>query len=178
MTKPVLQALVLADKIYQDKATNKMVIAGTFTSLIRFKRPTTEPEQNEDASDESANNADTPSTLAAENEPNQTLARLPTHLLGQAGSPSVYVCLTDIRGSTALELRYVDLSTDAVLLKCKLNVNCTDPLRSVELNIPLPELPHPHFGVYSLELLHADELLGSWRVTFLEVEAEQSNPEE
>ena len=38
MPKPVLQALVLADHVYQDKTTGKMVIAGTFNRLHVFRR--------------------------------------------------------------------------------------------------------------------------------------------
>ena len=37
--KPVLQALVLADQVYQDRATGKMIIAGTFRQLWTKKFP-------------------------------------------------------------------------------------------------------------------------------------------
>ena len=35
---PVLQALVVADRVYEDKGTGKKIIAGTFSRLF-FKKP-------------------------------------------------------------------------------------------------------------------------------------------
>ncbi len=40
----------------------------------------------------------------------------------------------------------------------------TDRLATVEVSLPLPALPTPHAGVYALELLCGDVLLGSHRV--------------
>ena len=34
MPKPVLQAMVLADHVYQDRQTGKYIIAGTFSQII------------------------------------------------------------------------------------------------------------------------------------------------
>jgi hypothetical protein len=85
-----------------------------------------------------------------------------------AGSPFVYVCLTDIHASVKLELRYVDLRDHKSLMRAELEVQCNDPLRAVEISIPVPApLPTPHDGVYSMELLCDEELLGSWRVSVI-----------
>ena len=35
--KPVLQALVLADKVYHDRQTGKKIIAGTFNAIVKGK---------------------------------------------------------------------------------------------------------------------------------------------
>ena len=155
MTKPVLQALVLADQLYQDKDTGKMVIAGTFTKYIvsQQKRETdgTEVEKEDE-----------------KREQLPQIGNMP--IIGKSGSPFAYVCLTEIREEANLELRYVDLSDNTVLIKVDLNVRCKDPLQAVELKIPLPQLPCRHFGAYALELLCEDELLGSWRVTVTSAE--------
>ena len=38
MPKPLLQALILADHVYQDAQTGKKVIAGTFNQLFFFRQ--------------------------------------------------------------------------------------------------------------------------------------------
>ena len=35
MPKPVLQSLILADHVYEDKLTGKRIIAGVFNRIIR-----------------------------------------------------------------------------------------------------------------------------------------------
>jgi hypothetical protein len=59
------------------------------------------------------------------------------------------------------------------LIQADLKVQCGDPLRAVELAIPMPPLPTPHEGEYSLELLFEEEMLGSWRIL---VVSEDSTP--
>ena len=154
MTKPVLQALVLADQLYQDKDTGKMVIAGTFTRYI------VSPQERETEVAE----------VGKENEESERIPQIGNMpIIGKSSSPFVYICLTDVRGEANLELRYVDLTDNTALMKADLNVRCKDPLQAVELKVPLPQLPCPHFGAYALELLYDDELLGSWRVTVTSV---------
>ena len=81
-----------------------------------------------------------------------------------AGSPSVYINLTNIHGQAHFELRYADLKDESVLFKAEFMVDCKNPLQPVELGLPLPMLPRPHDGVYALELIWDGELLGSQRV--------------
>jgi hypothetical protein len=83
----------------------------------------------------------------------------------KAGSPSAYISMTEVIGEMPFVLRYVDLQDNNVLMKCDFKVACKDPLETVEIAVPLPELPTPHQGVYALELLCGDELMGSMRVT-------------
>ena len=56
-----------------------------------------------------------------------------------------------------------------VLLNGTINIEANDPLKTIEVVVPLPVLPSPHAGVYAFELLYANELLGSVRVTVHEV---------
>lgn len=164
MTKPVLQALVLADHVYQDRFTGKWIIAGTFTTMAsgRLQGPLTIQAQLD------ANVPVVPPTPPADAATGETPKPQPAHpgAVGQAGSPFVYICLTDIHGSAKLELQFVSLRDHKLLMRAELNVRCDDPLRTVEMGIPLPiPLPMEHDGVYSMELLCDEEPLGSWRVS-------------
>ena len=182
--KPVLQALLLADHIYQDKDTGKKIIAGTFNSLSISKtkaptkganqgavgRRTADPDVRRGAPDPAA-------AGAAARSPQDDLGG-PQHIrprplspaeVSRLGNPTAFVSLTDVHGPTDLELRYVDLADHGVLMMVKFRVLSDDPLKTVEAILPVPPLPTPHPGVYALELLCDGEPLGSLRVAAVEV---------
>ena len=153
MTKPILQALVLADHIYQDKHSGKMVIAGTFNDVTIYRNEL------------KTYTREIPTEPGGTSRKHQ-VTEFPPEYVGDAGSPFVYTCLTGIHNSVDLELRFVDLSNNKVLLQADLKVQCDDPVLSVEVGIRLPtRLPTPHEGVYALELLYEEEMLGSWRIS-------------
>lgn len=135
--KPLLQAMVLADQVYQDRTTGKMIIAGTFTRLIR-RKVTQKPGEK------------------------PPFGIPPGY---QSGSPHAYIRMTEVHGAAKLELRFVDLATNQSLFQAALDVRSNDPLQSIEMNVPLPQLPMPQPGRYSLELLHEGELLGAWNIS-------------
>jgi hypothetical protein len=87
----------------------------------------------------------------------------------RAGNPYCYISLTDIRGEQILDLRYVDLSDEKVLIQVGINVRSNDPLETVEIVLPLPPLPTTKAGTFALELLWNDEPLGSHRINVMEV---------
>jgi len=149
--KPMLQALVLADHIYQDKSTGKMVIAGTFNRLNVFTG---------NAPPDAASRPAQPTE-----QPSEGLRKLGYREICKVGSPWAYVSLTELHGTVPLELRYVDLSNNAVLLRVELSVKSGSPLDTVEVAVQLPVLPTPHAGTYALELLSNNEPVGSHRVT-------------
>ena len=143
MPRPVLQAMVLADHVYQDRSTGKYLIAGTFSRLwISPPKPAPTPNQ--------------PVVFQG----TESLSRA----VSAAGSPHLYVALSDVHGAISLAVRYVDLSNGATLLELTLGTSSPDPLALTELGIPLPRLPLPHAGAYSLDVLHDGEILGSCRV--------------
>ena len=138
--KPVLQALLLADHIYQDLTTGKKIISGTFNKLsFQRKSPPKETEIN-------------------------GLKHVIVAGGMNPGSPYAYVSLTEVRGTVPCVLRYVDLENDNSLLECRFSIQCDDPLVTVELILPLPPLPIVKAGIHSLELLCDGEPIGSLRI--------------
>ena len=201
MPKPLLQALLLADHVYQDRDTGKKVIAGTFNQLHLTKaKPApkeTEPPAAGPAGGQGAAPAGEPApgpgsaagpgagpgdgpgagpsggpAGGVAGGPGKGPAKgpriIPAGQVSRVGSPTAFISLTDIRGTVQLELRYVDLADNEVLLKAPLQIQSDDPLRTIEAVIAVPPLPVPHPGVYALELLCDDEPLGSLRVTVVE----------
>ncbi len=142
--KPVLQALLLADHVYRDASSGKHIIAGTFTQL-HFRRNS--------------------STEAA--SPSQQI-RIPPDEVQRIGSPWLYLSLTEMNGEVPLILRYVSLTGDRVLFEVEMQVKSDDPLKTVEIVMPLPLLPNIA-GIHVLELLWDDEMLGSHRIDVREV---------
>lgn len=146
MPRPVLQAMVLADHVYQDKSSGKHVIAGTFTRII-FGKATIERAPDSDDNHE-------------------------RHILSgpmtKAGSPYLYFALVEVHGTVPLELKFVDLSDASVLLEAKLAVTSSDPVSVAEYVVPMPPLPVNKIGTFSLDLLHDGEILGSWRLSVQE----------
>src|ERR1700730_12087286 len=142
---PVLQALVVADRVYEDKGTGKKIIAGTFSRLL-FKRP-------------------------QQVEPGKPLTVPPS--AAQAGPPSAYTSLTDIHGAANLIVRYVRLDGQdgpPIFQTDTIAVRCEDRLATVELAIPLLPLPIVK-GVFALEVLCAGQLLGSHKIVVDEAPA-------
>ena len=142
--KPILQALLLADHVYQDKLSGKTVIAGIFNNLNIFKLKPSEASEGTQFID-------------------------PRKIL-RSGSPYCYINLISVRGNLPLELRYVDLKDNAVLMYLNFNFEAPkpDPLKNIEIIIPIPILPVPHPGSYVLELLTDNELIGSHRINAIE----------
>lgn len=142
--KPVLQALLLADHVYRDASSGKHIIAGTFSQLY-FKR--------------------NGSTEAA--SPSQPV-RVSPNEVQRIGSPWLYLSLTELNGEVPLVLRYVSLTGDRVLFEVEMVVKNDDPLKTVEIVMPLPLLPNI-VGIHVLELLWDNEMLGIHRIDVREV---------
>jgi hypothetical protein len=151
--KPILQALLVADHVYEDKRTSKKIVVGIFSSLLMIKSPPAEQPATQEEAD-----------AAAEHK------RKPLSSVEQAGSPYAYINLTDLKGETQLKLRYVSLDThEAKFETSPFRVFAASPLESVEVVVPLPILPRSP-GVYALELLAGDDPLGSYRITVQEAQ--------
>lgn len=147
--KPVLQALVVADRIYEDKS-GKKIIVGTFNTWAFSRQP----------------------PIGQINHSNGTSQRV---ILGgvQAGSPSAYLSLTDVCDGTKLILRFVNLTKNMVILSSGASVKNTNRLEMVELVFPLPALPIVEAGTYALEVLCEGAILGSWRITGIDLDSQK-----
>ena len=146
--KPIIQALLLADHVYQDINTRKMIIAGTFNSLRIIE---CKPKHDEGTAERDAN-------------------KIPVAEVQQAGSPYVYFSVTDIRGETDFELQFINLRSQEVIFRTSpITVKAKDPLTAIEVVLPVPKLPTKE-GVYVLEILWQNELLGSHRVVVQKIQ--------
>jgi hypothetical protein len=181
--KPVLQALVLAEHVYQDRTTGKMIIAGTFNRLFIHRRETP-PAPQQDASVDVGLGIPTENPAQAKPvpggaQPPESFHKLDFRAVSRVGSPWAYVSLTEIRGSVPLELRYVDLRDNIIMLRAEFTAAAGNPLETKEMIVPLPVLPAPHPGTYALELLSNEEPLGSLRVYVTETPTPpEQKPEE
>ena len=138
--KPVLQALVLAEHVYQD-VTGKKIIAGTFNQILFRRQPPIREVALPDG-------------------------RTAKQMFGgmQGGSPYVYISLTDVCDKTKLILQFVNLTKNAVLFGTEIDVACDDRLGTVEVVLALPALPVQEEGTYAFEVVCEGEILGSHRV--------------
>ena len=137
--KPVLQALVIAEHVYEAK-DGKKVIAGTFNQVTFGRIAAKEIEQ-----------------------PGGTKRRL---LAGGAhsGAPYAYISLTDVCDGTELTLQFVNLSTNKVQFETRVALKCEERLATIEIVAPLPRLSITEAGVYAFEVLCEGELIGSHRI--------------
>ncbi len=134
-TKPILKALVVADHVYKDVATGKMIVCGIFHNLV-VRAPQQSPIQMEQVQGGFS-----------------------------AGSPFAYVSVTDADGKHQFSLRYVDLSTDHVYFDTTIETDCKDPLETIDLAIPLPPLcTEPGVYALEL-LWKTNDPMGSFRIT-------------
>jgi hypothetical protein len=152
MPRPVLQAMVLADHVYQDRLTGKSVIAGTFATILFGSISAVQSSEVSPGSEEEA-------TQVVFNGP-----------ISRIGSPYLYLALVEVHGQVPLTLKYVDLSDASVLFEAQVVVASVDPVAVAEYVLPIPPLPANKAGTYSLDLLYDGEILGSWRVVARKLE--------
>lgn len=139
--KPILQALVLAEGVYQD-ISGKKIIAGTFHSVTLKKKADRLLEGPEGEGMKSIRGGTDP------------------------GSPAAYISLTDVVDKTSVTVQFVNVSKNDVLFEKKIKLACQDRLATVEIVLPLPPLARflKSPGTYSFDLLWNGEMLGSHRI--------------
>ena len=137
---PVVQSILLADRAFKDARDNKHTVVGIFNKMLLNRKL---PKVN------------------SQHEP-QNLERMSGDT--QVGTPYAYFSLTEVYGEILLELRFVDLREDKILLQTSFRVAAKEALDTVEGILPMPKLPVNHEGTYALELLSDNELLGYVRL--------------
>lgn len=143
--RPVLQALVLAEHVYQD-VTGKMIIAGTFNTVV-FSRQKL--------------------SRCVKSEKGEQYLLVPGGM--HSGSPYAYVSLTDVCDGTELKFQFVNLSKNYVILEKSIVLNPGNRLDTVEFSLPLPRLDIDEEGLYSFEVLCEGEILGAHRIKAREI---------
>lgn len=133
--KPVLQALVLAEHIYET-ADGRKIICGTFTGVI----------------------------LEKESQPATGTSGQRVLRGGIAGSPYAYLSLADVCDQTKLELQFVSLKRNKVLFSQQLMIRNQDRLATIELVSALPHFHVGEAGTYAFEVVCDNEILGSHRI--------------
>lgn len=147
--KPVLQALVLAEHIYQD-VSGKKVICGTFNQVRFSTKPLAQQRKT------------------AEGE---TVRVIPGGV--QGGSPYAYLSLTDVVDETALVFQFVNLTLNQTLFTRRIVIKDVNRLATIELVLPLPHLGISKAGVYAFEIVCEGEIIGSYRISASEFDLTQ-----
>jgi hypothetical protein len=151
MASPILQAILLAEHVYQDVRTGKFVICGVFNQL------------NCRRSQKQAESVTPPKTK-----------NVPFSEVERTGTPFVYLNLTNMHHQKTFELRYIHLDKNKVKFSTQFQVESTGPLETHQISLPVPTLPKEP-GTYALELLCDNEPLGSHRVLVVYVDEKQDS---
>lgn len=141
--KPILQALLLAERIYEINPTAQKIIVGTFNQItLSSSHPSRIVEQGD-------------GTKAA-------FVRG-----GNAGDPWVYISLTDVNAGTKVSLQFVDIALNEVLFSSESTITKASKLHTIEMVLQLPSLGpfvHGRSGPFSFDVLWDGEILGSHRI--------------
>ncbi len=181
MASPILQSLLLADHVYRDQTTGKHIICGVFSTIFFTPNPPpeTSPAGSREDSDSGGNGGSGGNGIGhggqskesrpggGQGDSGQLSSRSqPIQNLVQAGSPYVYFSVTELTGRKIFEVRYVELRDNRSLFQAEVPIECDDPLKTIEISLPLPRLPLVALEerVYALEILCEGQLLGSHRV--------------
>ena len=178
MASPILQSLLLADHVYRDQATGKHIICGVFSTIFFTPNAPPAPASHAPAptpgmpgapgiGHDSGNGGAHPGGGGPPGAGPTDAPRPQTiQNLVQAGSPYVYFSVTELTGRRIFEVRYVDLHDNRSLFQAEVPIECDDPLKTIEVSLPLPRLPLVALEerCYALEVLCEGLLLGSHRV--------------
>ena len=137
---PVLQALILAERIYTTQEGQRIIV-GTFNQVTIGDLSPVVGEVTDGKGNQ------------------RTLIRG-----GQPGSPYAYISLTDVCDGTKLDLQFVSLSKNRVIFEQTINITSVDRLQTVEIVSPLPPLPIKEVGIYAFEVICEGEVIGSHRI--------------
>jgi hypothetical protein len=143
--KPVLQALVLAERIYEDKS-GKKIIAGTFNRVWVGRLPVVTKEM--------------PDGSQHQVIPGGT----------DFGCPSAYISLTDVVDGTQISLQFVNVSKNQIICQAPVEIKQADRLDTVEIIAPLLPIAQlvKEAGIFSFDVVWNGEILGSHRLRVID----------
>jgi len=158
LQKPILQALLVADRVYTDKDSKKKIIAGVLRKICYFKEVIVADSDDDQAESQAPDKG----TLHKKN------------VLGGVSStgpaPSIYISLTEVYGTQSFLIRYVNVATDTAKFERKIELTAENPIDTLERVYPMPELPLGIGNVFAVELIWDNETLGSFRIVFDEID--------
>jgi len=80
-------------------------------------------------------------------------------------SPFAFVLLVDVVGEVVLQLRFVSLDDNEILMESnEAKIKSNDPLAPLDIVFRIPPFPLPHAGIYSFECWADENLIGSVRL--------------
>lgn len=86
-----------------------------------------------------------------------------------------FVLLAEVVGKVSLQLRYVSLKDNRILMQSKpITIQSNDPLTPLDLAIEVPPFPLPEAGIYSFECYADGTMIGSVRLNVSKVEQQES----
>jgi hypothetical protein len=144
--KPILQALVLAERIYEDKSGRK-IIAGTFNQ-ISFGQNVAKQVEMPDGTKRQV--------ISGGTDP---------------GSPSAYISMTDVVEGTEIFLQCLNVSKNTEVFHINFRIDKADRLSTVEIVAPLPPISQflKEAGTFSLDVVWKGEILGSHRIRVVDL---------
>ena len=144
--KPVLQALLLAEHVYEDKRTGSKIICGTLNRLMRSSKPHIESSTDSDGKE--VKNARG----------------------GGVGCVHVYIGLTDVVDGTKISLQLVDTQDNEVLMCQNIVFEKANRLDLAEVVAVLPPVSLFAAGRnnLSMDVVWNDEILGAHRLTVVD----------
>lgn len=146
---PRIQAMILAEKVYQDVLTKQYVIAGTFNSMkLRKAQPPKESATGQ-------------RTVSVND-------------VRRAGNPWLFLSITELQAEVQFTIRIVYLVDNSVLCEANFRLSSEDRLATKELAVPLPSFSFRGAGHYAVEVFAADEMIGTYRVIATQDESDVS----
>lgn len=143
MPAPILQAVLLAERVYRDEFTKNFIICGVFDQQVVVTEGHDEREENADLGSVVSALPDLP---------------YPTH----SGTPTLFFSVTECNGPTAIEVHYVNRRSQEVLCKWRFEpFVADDPLQLRNYHIRLPELRVEKDGMFGFDVFGNRELIGS-----------------
>jgi hypothetical protein len=80
-------------------------------------------------------------------------------------SPWAFVLLVDVVGEVVLQLRFVCLEDNQILMESNpVTIKSVDPLAPLDIAMRIPPFPLPRAGIYSFECWADETMIGSVRL--------------
>ena len=88
------------------------------------------------------------------------------------GRPTwAFILLTDVLGNVVLQLRFVSLSDNQILLEsAPVELESPDKLEPIDIAMQIPPFPLPHEGAYAFECFANQTMIGSVRLQVIKAQ--------